>query len=81
VSGVDLTWRANSFSSWYSAREFRDERTALFVNWLDKQGVYQYAMRVQVPGTFRVAPARVEEMYQPSVFANTASATLQILDK
>jgi uncharacterized protein YfaS (alpha-2-macroglobulin family) len=35
---------------------------------------------VQVPGQFRVAPARVEQMYQPAVQANAASGSLTILD-
>ncbi len=81
AGGLDLTYRLPDFSSWYSAREFRDERTAFFVERLDGRRVFSYAMRVQVPGAFRVAPARIEEMYQPSVFANTASAQLTILDK
>lgn len=81
AGGLDLTYKVKDFSSWYSEREFRDNRTALFVNRLDGRAVYSYAMRVQVPGDFRAAPARVEEMYQPSVNANTASAQLTILDK
>jgi uncharacterized protein YfaS (alpha-2-macroglobulin family) len=81
AGGLDLTYKIKDFSAWYSEREFRDNRTALFVNRLDGRAVYSYAMRVQVPGDFRVAPARVEEMYQPSVNANTASAQLTILDK
>lgn len=80
VSGIDLTYRENGWSDWYSAREFRDQKTVFFVNRFDGKATYQYAMRVQVPGQFRVAPARVEQMYQPTVNANTASAGLTILD-
>jgi uncharacterized protein YfaS (alpha-2-macroglobulin family) len=36
---------------------------------------------VQVPGDFKVAPARAELMYQPTVQANTANVKLKILDK
>jgi uncharacterized protein YfaS (alpha-2-macroglobulin family) len=38
-------------------------------------------MRVEVPGEFRIAPARAELMYQPTVQANTGNNRLQILDK
>ena len=36
---------------------------------------------MQVPGQFRVAPSRVERMYEPDVRANSASGGLTILDK
>jgi uncharacterized protein YfaS (alpha-2-macroglobulin family) len=38
-------------------------------------------MRVEVPGAFRVAPARAELMYQPTVQSNTGNMRLNILDK
>jgi uncharacterized protein YfaS (alpha-2-macroglobulin family) len=81
VSGIDLNHDEKDWSDWYSAREFRDNRAVLFVNYFDGKAQFQYAMRVQVPGQFRVAPARVERMYEPDVRANSASAALTILDK
>ena len=51
------------------------------MTYFDGKAQFQYAMRVQVPGQFRVAPARVERMYEPDVRANSASAGLTILDK
>jgi len=36
---------------------------------------------VEVPGEFRVAPARAELMYQPTVQSNTSNNQLRILDK
>ena len=81
VSGIDLNHDEKDWSDWYSAREFRDNRAVLFVNYFDGRAQFQYAMRVQVPGQFRVAPARVERMYEPDVRANSASAALTILDK
>lgn len=80
-SGFDLNYGINGWSDWYSQREFRDQRTALFVSYFDGDATFQYAMRVQVPGQFRVAPARAELMYQPSSHANTANYRLNILDK
>lgn len=81
VSGLNLNYGENGWSNWYSAREFRDQRTAFFLNFFGGKATFQYAMRVQEPGDFRVAPARVELMYQPNVQSNTASGRLTILDR
>ncbi|HVF57107.1 MAG TPA: MG2 domain-containing protein [Pyrinomonadaceae bacterium] len=81
VSGIDLNYNEKDWSDWYSAREFRDQRAVFFVSSFDGSATYQYAMRVQVPGEFRVAPARVELMYQPDVQSNSAGTSLKILDR
>jgi hypothetical protein len=81
VSGIDLNHTDKDWSDWYSAREFRDNRAVLFLNYFDGKAQFQYAMRVQVPGQFRVAPSRAERMYEPDVRANSASGGLTILDK
>ncbi|MCA1565574.1 MAG: hypothetical protein LC803_08035 [Acidobacteria bacterium] len=81
VNGLNLTYAERGWSDWYSAREFRDQRTAFFLNYFSGRAIFQYAMRVQQPGEFRVAPARVELMYQPTVQSNTASGKLSILDR
>ncbi|MDX6713207.1 MAG: alpha-2-macroglobulin, partial [Blastocatellia bacterium] len=80
VSGINLNYSSNGWSDWYSSREFRDNRAVFFLNYFDGKASYQYAMRVQVPGQFRIAPARVEQMYQPSVQANTTNGRMSILD-
>jgi uncharacterized protein YfaS (alpha-2-macroglobulin family) len=81
ASGIDLGYATQNWSSWYSQREFRDNRSVFFLDWFDGDETFQYAMRVQVPGEFRVAPARAELMYQPTVQSNTASTRMSILDK
>ncbi|HEX6718627.1 MAG TPA: MG2 domain-containing protein [Pyrinomonadaceae bacterium] len=81
VSGISLNYSLGNWSDWYSNREFRDNRTAIFMNYFDGDATLQYAMRVEVPGEFKVAPARAELMYQPTVQANTANEWLRILDK
>ncbi len=83
ISGLDLTYSegSRSWSDWYSSREFRDQKTALFVDYFDGDATFQVALRVQVPGEFRVAPARAELMYQPTVQSNTAGARVSFLDK
>ena len=85
VSGIDLAYVADAgsrrWTDWYSAREFRDQKTALFVDYFDGDAMFQVALRVQVPGEFRIAPARAELMYQPTVQSNTSSARMNFLDK
>lgn len=85
VSGIDLAYVAEGTSrhwtDWYSAREFRDQKTALFLDYFGGDAMFQVALRVQVPGDFRVAPARAELMYQPTVQTNTASGKMRFLDK
>jgi uncharacterized protein YfaS (alpha-2-macroglobulin family) len=81
VSGIYLNYSLGHWSDWYSNREFRDNRTAIFLNYFDGDATLQYAMRVEVPGEFKIAPTRAELMYQPTVQANTANDRLRILDK
>jgi uncharacterized protein YfaS (alpha-2-macroglobulin family) len=85
ISGLDLAYIADAgshrWSDWYSNREFRDQKTVLFVDYFDGDAMFQVALRVQVPGDFRVAPARAELMYQPTVQSNTASGKMSFLDK
>jgi uncharacterized protein YfaS (alpha-2-macroglobulin family) len=85
ISGLDLSYiegaGSRRWSDWYSSREFRDQKTALFVDYFDGDATFQVALRVQVPGEFRVAPARAELMYQPTVQANTGNAKMSFLDK
>lgn len=71
----------HDWSDWYSSREFRDNRTVLFLDYFDGDATFQYAMRVQVPGQFRVAPARTELMYRPATQSNTASGRLNFLER
>ncbi|HEX8141252.1 MAG TPA: MG2 domain-containing protein [Pyrinomonadaceae bacterium] len=81
TSGIDLNYNEGKWTDWYSAREFRDQKTAIFLREFDGDAVFQYAMRVQVPGQFQVSPARAEFMYQPTVQSNTASSVMTILDR
>ena len=81
VSGINLNYSENNWSSWYSSREFRDNRTVLFLDYFDGDDTFQSALRVQIPGDFKVGPARAELMYQRTVQANTASGKQKILDK
>ena len=53
VSGIYLNYSLGQWSDWYSNREFRDNRTAIFMNYFDGDATLQYAMRVEVPGEFK----------------------------
>ena len=81
VGNLNLDYADKSWTDWYSAREFRDRRTVFFMDTFDGDATLQYAMRVQIPGEFMVAPARAELMYEPSIKANTSSQHFTFLDR
>lgn len=81
VGNLNLDSAQTGWSDWYSSREFRDRRTVFFIDHFDGDVTFQYAMRVQIPGEFVVAPARVEFMYQPERNANTASHRFAFIDR
>lgn len=80
VGNLNLDYTDTSWTDWFSSREFRDRRTVFFLDRFDGDTTFQYAMRVQVPGEFVVAPARVELMYEPWKNANTATGRFTFLD-
>jgi uncharacterized protein YfaS (alpha-2-macroglobulin family) len=82
VGSLNLDYSSGyDWSDWYSSREFRDNRTVFFIDYFDGSTTFQYAMRVQAPGQFRIAPARAELMYRPAVQSNTASGRLNFLER
>lgn len=81
IGSLNLDYSENGWSGWYSSREFRDQRTVFFLDYFHGDMKLQYAMRVQVPGDFVIAPARVELMYQPAIEANTSSRRLSFLER
>jgi uncharacterized protein YfaS (alpha-2-macroglobulin family) len=81
ISGLNLDYSDGKWSDWYSAREFRDQKTLIFLNYFSGSDTFQYALTVQEPGDFRAGPARAELMYAPTVQANTGSAKMSIMDK
>ncbi len=81
VGNLDLSSTQTGWSDWYSSREFRDRRTVYFLDHFDGDVTFQYAIRVQIPGEFVVAPARAELMYQPETHANTANHRFTFIDR
>ena len=57
---------------WFSHSEMRDEKVALFAQYLPR-GTYEYTylMRASVPGEFLVMPSTAYEMYYPEVFGRS----------
>ncbi len=81
LGNLNLDYTAGNWTDWYSSREFRDQRTVFFLDNFDGDATLQYAMRVQVPGEFVIAPARAELMYAPETHANTSSRKISFLDR
>ena len=81
VGNLDLDYNSGGWCDWYSSREFRDRRTVFFLDSFDGDVTFQYAIRVQVPGDFVVAPARAELMYRPEIYANTASGRFKFNER
>ena len=81
VGNLNLSYGDGSWTDWYSSREFRDRRTVFFLDRVDGDVTFQYAVRVQIPGEFVVAPARVELMYRPEIHANTNSQRFMFVER
>jgi hypothetical protein len=59
--------------------ERHDDRVLLFATRLaEGEHVFSYVARATTAGTFRTAPARAEEMYEPEVFGRTESAVIEV---
>jgi uncharacterized protein YfaS (alpha-2-macroglobulin family) len=81
VGNLNLDYNSGGWCDWYSSREFRDRRTVFFLDSFDGDVMFQYAIRVQVPGDFVVAPTRAELMYRPEIYANTASGRFKFNER
>ena len=59
--------------------ERHDDRVQLFATRLSEgRHEFSYIVRATTSGTFRTAPARAEEMYEPEVFGRTATSVIEI---
>jgi uncharacterized protein YfaS (alpha-2-macroglobulin family) len=59
--------------------ERHDDQVRLFATRLaDGHHEFSYVVRATTAGTFRTAPAHVEEMYEPEVFGRTATDTIEV---
>jgi hypothetical protein len=68
-------WRRGGFDH----VERHDDRIQLFATRLSEGAhEFSYIVRATTAGTFRTAPARAEEMYEPEVFGRTATTMIEI---
>lgn len=69
-----------SWWEWYgSAKEYRDDRAAIFQYEFDRgQRQFTHLLRVVNPGTFHVSPAQVQPMYQTGYQATTGTMRLEV---
>jgi len=68
-------WRSGGFDH----VERHDDRVELFATRLSEGvHVFSYVARATTAGTFRTAPARAEEMYEPEIFGRTATAVIEV---
>ncbi|HVL40339.1 MAG TPA: alpha-2-macroglobulin family protein, partial [Fimbriimonadaceae bacterium] len=68
-----------SWGWWYSSRDVRDDRIAFFARRLPAgTHTIEYTMRAEQPGTVRVLPATISNMYAPLSRASSPSAELEV---
>jgi uncharacterized protein YfaS (alpha-2-macroglobulin family) len=64
---------------WWSAQTFLDDRTAIFVRYLNKgENTVEYTFRAEAGGTSAALPATVSLMYQPDVRATTGTTRFEV---
>ena len=75
---------ANDWTAWWQRGGFdhverHDDRVQLFATRLSEgRHEFSYIVRATTAGTFRTAPARAEEMYEPEVFGRTATSVIEV---
>ncbi len=74
----ELKQKTSWWGFWFTRREFHDDRAAFFQTYFNNHQEYVYLLKIVNPGKFRISPASVQPMYQPSVLATTDAATLEV---
>jgi uncharacterized protein YfaS (alpha-2-macroglobulin family) len=79
AGGDASDWRNWWRFSGFDRVERHDNRVQLFATRLG-EGIHEfsYIIRATTSGTFRTAPARAEEMYEPEVFGRTATSVVEV---
>ena len=80
--GSDVS-KENDYTWWYSGgfdrKELRDDRVLAFADWMERgTSTVEYLIRATTVGSFQTPPAKVEMMYHPEVFGNTASRVITV---
>ena len=78
-AGDASDWRAWWRFSGFDRVERHDDRVQLFATRLGEgEHTFSYVVRATTAGTFRTAPARVEEMYTPEIFGRTGTSLIEV---
>jgi len=69
----------SSGDGWFDALDLRDDHAAIFAPWLPPgRYVVEYVVRAGRRGSYGALPARVEGMYEPSLWAETPVTTVDV---
>ena len=74
----ELKQKTSWWGYWFTRREFHDDHAAFFQTYFDGHQEYVYLLKIINPGKFRISPASVQPMYQPSVISTTDAATMEV---
>ncbi len=76
---VEQDWSAWWRRGGFDHVERHDDRVLLFATRLSEGShEFTYIVRATTAGTFRTAPSRAEEMYEPEVFGRTGTAMIEV---
>jgi uncharacterized protein YfaS (alpha-2-macroglobulin family) len=76
---VEQDWSAWWRRGGFDHVERHDDRVLLFATRLSEGShEFTYIVRATTAGTFRTAPSRAEEMYEPEVFGRTGTAMVEV---
>jgi len=74
----ELKEKPHWWEYWFTRREFHDDRAAIFQEYFNGQHQYVHLLKIVNPGKFQVSPAMVQPMYQPSIFATSDAAVVEV---
>jgi uncharacterized protein YfaS (alpha-2-macroglobulin family) len=74
----ELKERPDWWDYWSTRREFHDDRAAIFSSYFKGRHQFVYLLKIVNPGKFLVSPALVQPMYQPSIFATSDAAVMEV---
>src|SRR5579872_715270 len=74
----ELNTKVDWWGFWFTRREFHDDHAAFFQTYFNGHQQYVYLLKIVNPGKFRISPASVQPMYQPSIISTTDAATMEV---
>lgn len=74
----ELNTKVDWWGFWFTRREFHDDHAAFFQTYFNGHQQYVYLLKVVNSGKFRISPASVQPMYQPSIISTTDAATMEV---